>query len=231
MGRNGGYIGYDATPDFGKSFSGVRGLHEVYIFRKRVGLSTFTDDFNRTTLGPNWTEVHLDGSGSVTLDGAAVTVSGSASGDFWVNSDGGSMIYRPFGPGDVHEAIVKVTTTGLEGWSRLLMARASAAANAAFAAAHIAGNTNSITPVWRLNTGATASFNEQGTVAYDASLPLWVRGRYAGGVLQFWTSTDGSSGPWASAGTVTIAGLTMWCLCDSQHGAATTYDDWLQYDY
>jgi hypothetical protein len=191
------------------------------------GAVTWNDDFNRATLGSDWTALHFDGTGSVTLDGAAVTVNSSGSGDFWQSSDGGSIIYRPFGAGDVHEATVKVAA-GVATWSRLLMARKSAAANSAFAAAHPSGNSGRITPVWRSTDGATATFSEQGAVAYNSGQPLWVRARYNGSKIEFWTSQSSATGPWNAAGSVTITGLTLWCLCDSNHGGATVYDDFEQ---
>lgn len=192
--------------------------------------TSFYDDFDRATLGDNWTAVHLDGTGSVTLNGSTVTVDSAGSGDFWDRSDGGSIIYRPFGAGYTHEAVVKVVSTNMAGWSRLLMARKSAAANSAFAAAEVSLETWRITPVWRATDGANATFDEQGTVAYDPTQPVWVRGVYDGTKIEFWTSTTSAEGPWDHAGSVTISGLTMWCLCDSMHGGAITYDDFTQTD-
>lgn len=193
------------------------------------GAVTWNDDFNRATLGSDWTALHFDGTGSVTLDGAAVTVDSSGSGDFWQSSDSGSIIYRPFGAGDVHEATVKVAA-GVATWSRLLMARKSAAANSAFAAAHRSGNSGRITPVWRSTDGAAATFSEQGAVAYNSGQPLWIRAHYDGAKIEFWTSQSSATGPWNAAGSVTITGLTLWCLCDSNHGGATVYDDFEQTD-
>ena len=192
----------------------------------------FNDNFNRTTLGSDWTAFHYDGSGSVTLNGATITISSSASGDFESTSDAASLVFHPWAAETHHQAIVKTVTTGLPAWFRSLGMRKSTAANSAYVQIMYSGATGKITIQYRLTDGATATYDTAlGTVGYNSLLPVWVKATYDGSTASFWTSQMSASGPWDLAGTLSIAGMTGWILCDSFHGAATEYDDFESYDW
>jgi hypothetical protein len=193
-------------------------------------VALFTDDFNRTSLGPNWTELHLDGSGSVSVDGAAVTIDAGGSGDFGGTADGGSLIYRaiPVSSDPLKVARVTcevtVTTTGLPDWARLLMLRASAAADAAFVSI-CKRSTGKIGWVYRAEAGAAAVDAGDSGVTYNPAQPLRIRFISYEKSVELWTSQDGGTTWGFIAYTGVSETLALVGLTDSLHTGAVSYDD------
>lgn len=194
-------------------------------FQDSGGLTgTFTDDFNRTTLGTDWTEEHYNGSGSVTLDGSTVEVDAAGSGDFWDSNDGGSLIYRNTNCSDFTSKVKLVNSTfDSAGFTRLFMLRSSNVSNAAFQSLAFDDGYTHITRISRSSTGAHGDYLGDNTgYNWSGSFPVWLRFDYNDPNLTLEVSEDDST--WNLVDTVNHSGLLLICLPASLQGV-NTFDD------
>ncbi len=194
----------------------------------------FEDDFERKALGPNWTERHFDGTGSVSLDGSTVTVDSSGSGDFWSTSDTGSMIYRTCAPTpsrvEVDVVDPGVTQGGANQSQRLLMARQVVSqAGTPFVGLTFDSDASHITMFWRSSSGGSATWSgENSGVPWDPAKPLRLRFDLDGSKVVGYVSQD-EGATWNQVGTVTAVANVPWaCLCAAAYGAGRVkYDNFV----
>lgn len=186
---------------------------------------TFSDDFNRTSLGSNWQEIHYDGSGSVTLNGSTVTVNCAGSGDFSGTSDTGSLITRQveaISPFRVHVRVVDVG--GTTGAACIFMLRGGTAANAKFFAVRLDSDRSHATILWRdMDGAAVGSPGENTGVPYKGAEPFDLRIDYDGATAAAYI--EQGLGGWQQIGSRSIPGLTWVALTASSGSGTVVFDD------
>jgi hypothetical protein len=188
----------------------------------------FTDNFNRTTLGPDWTFVTYDGTGSVTLDGFRAIVDSQGSGNFWGTQDGGSAIYRQISVAPPWRIEVDVYN-GAYKFNRFFQVRAGTDNDERMFNILLDGGLNGFALVWRSSKGGSAQWTGSGVVPYDSAKPVRVRIDHDGINTTGYVSQD-SGATWTLIdSTKQIGALDYALLCETQNGTGTEFDNYEEF--
>jgi hypothetical protein len=187
----------------------------------------FSDSFNRTTLGPDWTAIHYDGTGNVTLDGNRVRVDGNGTGNFWNNQDGGSAVYRQISVPPPWRIEVDVYE-GAAQFNRFFQARAGTEDDERMFNILFDGGPDGFALVWRSSKGGTADWTGSGVAPYDSGKPLRARIDHDGTNTTGYVSQDGGQ-TWTKVDeTKQVGRLDYALLCVTQNSNGTEFDNYVE---